>query len=166
MTSSALDIKFCTFIRDVLEHPENLIYSGRCNKVQEDFETDYIVVDDLAASQRVSGNITCAVDPDTGAEVQNIANVYITTFTIDFYGENAYDNANRFVLLARSQQAYELKKSLGIGVYQVSSIQDLKKLAGQQFGNRWQVTLKVEDSRSVNVETLTIEKLNITTITD
>jgi hypothetical protein len=149
------------FVRDVLELPEAQIKSGRDNAVQSNFETDYIVVDDLAPSERIAGSL----DFDGVTEVQTISNVYMTTFTIDFYGANAYDYCNRFVLLARSQKAYALKKVLGIGIYQVSSIQDLKKLTGQQYGNRYQVTIKVEDCRAVDVDTLRIDEAKIETTT-
>lgn len=159
--SNPLNVKLKIFIRDVLSLPESQILSGRNNKVQEDFDTDYVVVDELAPSERVAGNITF----DGQSEVQNIANNYITTFTVDFYGNNAYDNCNNFILLARSQAAYELKKNLDIAIYQVSSMQDLKKLTGQQYGNRYQATFKVEDCRSVNVNTLRIDEAQIETIT-
>ena len=133
MTANALDKKLMIFVRDMMriitpDFPEKQIFSGRCNEVQNDFNTDYIVVDDLAPSERISGQITY----DGDAEVQTITNSYITTFTIDFYGDNAYDNINKFILLARSQAAYELKIVLGIGIYQVSTIQDLKKLTAVQ----------------------------------
>lgn len=159
--SNTLEKNIKIFIRDLLELPETQIKSGRDNAVQTDFNIDFIVVDDLAPSERISGSL----DYDGDAEVQTISNNYMTTFTIDFYGNNAYDNVNRFVLLARSQSAYESKKVLGIGIYQVSSIQDLKKLTGQQYGNRYQVTIKVEDCRAVDVDTLRIDEAQIETIT-
>ena len=151
--SDDIEKKLKLFIRDLLNLPEDQILSGRTNRDQSNFNTDYVVVDDLAPSDRISGGLKF----DGVSEVQSISNVYITTFTVDFYGDNAYDNSNNFVLLARSQQAYELKKNLGIGIYQVSSIQNVKKLTGQQYGNRYQVTIRVEDSRSVNVDTLRID---------
>lgn len=159
--SDALEKKLKIFIRDLLSMPEAQIKSGRDNAVQSNFNTDFVVVDDLAPSERIAGSLGY----DGVAEVQTISNVYRTTFTIDFYGDNAYDNCNRFVLLARSQSAYESKKVLGIGIYQVSSIQDLKKLTGQQYGNRYQVTINVEDCRSVDVDTLRIDEAQIETIT-
>lgn len=156
-----VDEKLRYFIGLLMDLPKEQVVHGRINITQDNFKTDYVVVDDVAPSERVSGGMT--FDGDT--EVQNIANVYMTTFTIDFYGDNAYDNGNNFVLLARSQKAYELKRDLGIGIYQVSSIQDLKKLTGQQYGNRFQITLKVEDSRAVDVDTLRIDEAQIETIT-
>ena len=158
---TTVDKKLRYFVGLLLDMDKEEIVHGRVNVDQDNFNKDIIAIDDLAPSERVSGGMS--FDGDT--EVQNIANVYITTFTIDFYGDNAYDNCNTFVLLARSQKAYELKKDLGIGIYQVSSIQDLKKLTGQQYGNRYQITLKVEDSRAVDVDTLRIDEAQIETIT-
>lgn len=159
---TSVEEKLRYFVGLLMDMDKKYVVRGRENNFQEDYETDYVVVDDLAPSERISGSL----DFDGDAEVQTISNNYITTFTIDFYGTNAYDKSNEFVLMARSQKAYELKKVLGIGVYQVSSIQDLKKLTGQQYGNRYQVTLKVEDSRAVEVDTLRIDEAQIETITD
>lgn len=157
MTINPLDKKLMMFIRDLLSIPESQIKDGRTNAVQDNFETNYIVVDSLAPSERVAGNLSY----DGVEEVQTISNLYKTDYTVDFYGDDAYDNCNQFVLLARSQAAYELKRDLGIGIYQVSSIQDLKKLTGQQYGNRYQVAIKVEDSRSIEVDTLRIDEAQI-----
>lgn len=148
-----LNTKLKIFIRDLMGLPESQILSGRVNDNQDDFETDYIVVDSLASVQRITGNI----DYDGVNEVQKITNNYITTFTLDFYGNNAYQYSNDFACLIRSQQAYELKKDLQIAVYQVSTIQDLKRLTGQQYGNRYQVSVKVQDYKSVNIDTLRID---------
>lgn len=158
----SVDEKLRYFVGLLMDMDKQFVVKGRENKFQEDYKTDYVVVDDLAPSERISGSL----DFDGDAEVQKISNNYITTFTIDFYGTSAYDKSNEFVLMARSQKAYELKKVLGIGIYQVSSIQDLKKLTGQQYGNRYQVTLKVEDSRAVEIDTLRIDEAQIETITD
>lgn len=154
---NALDKSLMMFIRDLLTVPEEQIKDGRTNAIQDDFNTDYIVVDALAPSERVAGNLSY----NGTTERQTISNTYKTDYTVDFYGDNAYDNCNNFVLLARSQRAYELKRDLGIGIYQVSSIQDLKKLTGQQYGNRYQVTIKIEDCRSVDVDTLRIDEAQI-----
>lgn len=152
--STPLEVKIRILIRDLLGLSESQILSGRSDSFQDDYNIDYVVVDDLVASQRV----TSGYKYDGENEIETIASNYITTFTIDFYGDNAYNNCNRFALLTRSQQAYELKKTLGITFYQVSTIQDLKKLTGQQHGNRYQATFKVEDCRSVDVNTLRIDE--------
>jgi len=155
--SNILERKIKMFIRDLMGMNEASILSGRDNNSQNDFNTDLIVVDDLSPSQRLAGSLGF----DGDSEVQTISNTYITSYTIDFYGDNAYSKANDFALLVRSQQAYELKKSLGIGIYQVSSIQDLKKLTGQQYSNRYQVTIKIEDTRKIDIDTLRIDEAQI-----
>ena len=157
----SLDKKLKLFIRDLMVMPESAIKDGRDNEVQKNFDIDYIVVDSIAPSQRIAGNLSF----DGVEEVQNISNTYMTDYTVDFYGTNAYDKCNEFVLKARSQTAYELKRVLGIGIYQVSSIQDLKKLTGQQYGNRFQVALKVEDCRAVDIDTLRIDEAQIEVLT-
>lgn len=160
--STPLEVKVRILIRDLIGLPEKQILSGRSDKFQDDYNTDYVVVDDLIASQR----ITSDYNYDGVNEIETIGSKFVTTFTIDFYGDNAYNNCNRFALLSRSQQAYELKKQLGITFYQVSTIQDLKKLVGQQHGNRYQSTFKVHDCRSVSIDTLRIDEAQFTTLTD
>ena len=160
--STPLEIKIKIIVRDLLGLPESQILSGRNDKFQDDYNIDYVVVDDLVSSQR----LTSGYKYDGDNEIETISSNFITTFTVDFYGDNAYNNCNRFCLLTRGQQAYELKKSLGITLYQVSTIQDLQKLTGQQYGNRYQATFRVHDSRAVDISTLRIDEGQFTFLID
>ena len=77
--------------------------------------------------------------------------------TLSFYGPNAWTTATQFGLLIQSQKALELQESLGLGVYQVSTITDVKILAGMTYGERQDMTLNVRFAISVDVNTLRID---------
>ena len=77
--------------------------------------------------------------------------------TLSFYGPNAWTTATQFGLLIQSQKALEMQESLGLGVYQVSTITDVKILAGMTYGERQDMTLNVRFAISVDVDILRID---------
>lgn len=155
-------VKFAVLVRDISGwkeyNPANAtsdtnIMIGRENFPQNDFKTDYVVIDQLGDSVRDSSG-----EKFNGAtEIMSYDAVFKTTVTIDFMGDNAHERANRLWGLLRSQNAFDKKYALGIGVYQVSSIADIKQLTGQQYGNRVQMSVVVQDCRKVDIETLRID---------
>jgi len=144
-------------IRDLLTYNEQLIRIGRQNFVQEDFETDYIVIDALGQSAQQSSLETY----DGTTEVLSLGAVWRGPVTLDFYGSGAYTRAGQVCLLLRSQAALELKRTLGITTYHPTGPTDLKQLTGQQYGERVQIEMMVEISLDTDIDTRRIDTAQI-----
>jgi hypothetical protein len=149
-------------VRDLMGYNEQLIRVGRQNFQRADFETAYVVVDELVAATRV-GNMETF---DGNTEVLSIGAMWRGTVTLDFYGDDAYTRAIEFSLRAKSQAAYELKRTLGINAYHASGPTDLKALTGQQYGERVQLEMVVEVSSDVTIDTLRIDTAQIRLLTE
>ena len=141
------------FVRDLLTYNEQLIRVGRQNYEIEDFEIPYIGVDALGAAQRLASGQKY----DGTAEEMTYQQQWQAPVTLSFYGPDAWITATQFGLLIQSQKALELQESLGLGVYQVSTITDVKILAGMTYGERQDMTLNVRFAISVDVNTLRID---------
>ena len=146
-------IRVAKFTRDLLSVDEQLIRIGRQNFERKDFEADYIVIDALGPALR-SGSME---DFDGDTEKLSLGAIWKGPVTLDFYGDDAYTRAIDFSLRMRSQDARELRRALGISIYQVSGITDVKALTGQQYGERMQITATVEISNQVIIDTLRID---------
>ena len=145
------------FIRDLLDYDEQLIRIGRIDHDIEDFTTAYIGVDVLGQSMRLSSGK--GYDGET--EVMTYAQNWRAPVTVTFYGDGAWDRANKFALLTSSQKGFELQQAQGIGVLLASGITDVKILAGQQYGERQELTLNVLYSVSVDIDTLRIDTAQV-----
>ena len=140
-------------VRDLLSYDEQLIRVGRQNFTQKDFETDYIVVDDVGQSLQTASLETF----DGDAESLSLGGIWRGPVTLDFYGSGTYNRAIQFSLLLRSQGARELKRTHGITIYHPTGPTDLKQLTGQQYGERLQIEMQVEISLDSSVDTLRID---------
>jgi hypothetical protein len=145
--------KTAMFVRDLLGYDEQLIRIGRINTDIEDFTTAYIGVDSLGQAMRLSNG----QGYDGDAEIMTYCQQWLAPVTLSCYGDGAWDRANRFSLLTSSQKGWELQKTLGIGVLLASGITDVKILAGQQYGERQELTLNVLYSVTADVDTLRID---------
>jgi len=144
-------------IRDLLAYDEQLIRIGRQNFEREQFETGYIVVDNLGAMQRkASGRVF-----DDVAETMTYDVLLSGIVTVDFYGKNAYATATKLGLLMNSQAALELKKLHDVTLYQYAGLTDVKALTGQQYGERVQIELTAFVSVSEIVPNLRIDTAQI-----
>ena len=76
-------------IRDLLPYDEQLIRIGRQNFEQEDFETNYIVIDALGDALLTSSTETF----DGTAEELSVGGVWRGPVTLDFYGSGTYNRA-------------------------------------------------------------------------
>lgn len=161
MSDPAL-IQLARFVRDLLPHPEAQIKIGRQNFERVDFETDYIVVDSLAADIPLASS----EDYDGTAEEMTYAELVSRPVTFDFYGFNAHANVRKFRLLARSQAALELQDTLGITVWHPGGATDVKSLTGQQYGERMQLECQVHYSPSLVVDILRIDTAQLRIIGD
>lgn len=145
--------KVAMFTRDLLGVDEQLIRIGRQGFPEDDFETNYIVIDALGQSQRSASLETF----DGEDEVLSLGGVWKGPVTLDFYGSGTYTRAIDFSLRIASQTALELKKTLGIMIYHPTGPTDLKQLTGQQYGERVQLEMMVEYSTDVDIDTLRID---------
>lgn len=155
-------IELAKFTRDLLPYNEQLIRIGRQNFERADFETNYIVVDGLGPIQPLARGQKY----DGTAEQMSYSVRQQKPCTMDFYGPGAYDNAERFQLLLRSQQSHDLQHDLGITVNAVNAITDVKALTGQQYGNRVQIELNMNYTVSADVDTLRIDTAQIEIISE
>ena len=140
-------------VRDLLGIDEQLVRIGRQNFTQVDFETDYIVVDDVGQALQTASIET--FDGDT--ESLSLGGIWRGPVTLDFYGSDTYNRAIQFGLLLRSQAARELKRTHDVTIYHPTGPTDLKQLTGQQYGERLQIEMQVEISLDSSVDTLRID---------
>ncbi len=150
------------FIRDLLDYDESLIRIGRQGDDIEDFTIDYIAVDILGQAQRLASGQTY----DGGAESMQYAQRWSAPVTVSFYGDSAWDNVNEFTLLIPSQKSLEIQEALGLSVYQVGGLTDVKLLTGIQYGNRIEASLNINYSVSTDVDTRRIDVERIDLLTE
>jgi hypothetical protein len=144
-------------VRDLLNYNEQLIKIGRENFKIKDFTIPYIGIDALGAAQRLASG----QNYDGTAEEMTYQQQWQAPITLSFYGPDAWTTATQFGLLIQSQKALELQESLGLGVYQVSTITDVKILAGMTYGERQDMTLSVRFAVAVDVATMRIDTAQI-----
>lgn len=149
-------ISVAKFTRDLLGVGEQLIRLGRHNFTQDEMTRQYIVIDVLSLV-RVSESESF----DGDAEKVSYGDIWRGTFTLDFYGTDAYNRAKEYGRLARSQAAAELKRTLGLTIYRASNAQNVAQLTGQQYGERWQIEMVVDVSESTLVSTLRIDEAQL-----
>ena len=149
--------KLQLIILDLLDYNEQLIKRAEVNDVRLDGETDYIVVNSLSPAQaRTKGS-----QYDGEEEKLTLSSGYRMPVTVDFYGTGAYTNANKFQLMLKTDKARELQIVNQITVTAVSDIADVKQLTGQQYVNRYQITLNLLYNESVVLDTLRIDESQI-----
>lgn len=153
MSKSPHLIAVAMFVRDLLSVSESLIKFDRTMTQQDDITTSYIVVNGSQVGTTQSTGKTY----DGEAELMNYNATIMQAIILEFYGNDAYTNANNFVLLSNSQTAYELKNTLGLTLYNVKQTADVKQILGSQYGNRVHVEFNFKYSPSVDVDTLRID---------
>lgn len=141
------------FVRDLLGYDEQLIKFDRRNVQASDFSTSYIVVNGslpqsvLARGPRFNGD----------AEVMTYSASVSHAIVLEFYGDEAYRNAENFLMLNDSQAAKELRRKHAITIMAVSNIIDVGQLLGQSHGNRVHLTFNVQYAPARDVQTLRID---------
>lgn len=151
------------FIRDLLDLSECHIKTGRDNAY--DNQTDLLVtVDDLAPAiqQRVSKTY------DGDAEEMTIDAYMLGAFTVNFYGnkDKAREAAYLFSTLRNTEAARTLQKTHGITIFRVSTITDLRQLAGKTYHDRYEITLNLGYNITNKIETLRFDEAQFQFIDD
>ncbi|EME3603719.1 hypothetical protein ACROQ8_004710 [Yersinia enterocolitica] len=146
-------IAVARFVRDLLDYDEQLIKFDRRNIISSDFAASYIVVNGslpqsvLARGQRFNGD----------TEVMTYTAAVSHSIVLEFYGDNAYTNAESFLMLSESQLANELRRKNALTIMSVSNITDVGQLLGQSHGNRVHLSFNVQYAPARDVQTLRID---------
>ncbi|AGH07346.1 hypothetical protein VPGG_00029 [Vibrio phage VBM1] len=146
-------INVARYVRDLLDYDENLIQFDRKNTQQSDAVTGYIVVNGSGVGRAMSHG--SGYDGDN--EVMEYSTAIAKPITLEFYGSSAYENAELFMLLNKSQKAREISRDLGLTIYDVSQDTDVKQLLGYQYGNRIHIDFNIQYCPSVAVDVLRVD---------
>lgn len=150
------------YIRDLLEHNEQLIKFDHVDQTQVDPITNYIVINDSGQNDLTSNGRKY----DGEAEVMTHTTSKNTLITLEFYGKDAQQNVERFCLLNHSEKARELLLKRNITVYTPTGALNVKALLGNQYGNRWHLTVLVSYTISADLDVLRIDTPNFNIIED
>ena len=127
------------YTRDLLAVPECEISLGRINKYDNQSE-NLIVVDNLSpAKSRYSTK-----DFDSDKELMKVTTCFVGLFTLDFYGPDSLQRANIFTALNNTEESRTLQKNHELRIFKVGSINNLKRLAGSTYDDRYQIELNIE----------------------
>jgi hypothetical protein len=155
-------VALARFLRDLIDHPEDLIKIGRNEEDRIDFAEDYIVIDSLAPA---TSTHTSESYNGIGEELTYSAHMR-QIVTIEFFGNNASANSVRFLLMLKSDLACDLQVANGITVHHITQTIDLKALTGQQYGNRIQSELVLFYTESLTTPVLRIDEAQFTFLKD
>ena len=156
-------LKTALVVRDLLQQPEgSVVIIGRDNLRRDDFNALQIAIDSLAPATRVAEGQSF----DGDSELMTIGQRYRAPVTINFYGDQAYSEAERFMLLLQSQAGYDAQQLHSVTMYAVGSITDVKLLTGEQYSQRFELTLNVFYNVSADVPTLRIDEAQTTIVSD
>jgi len=143
------------YIRDLLNIDEsaNILVYGRDNDYDNETSSK-IVVDTLAPS--IQQSMTKTYDGD--GEEMGIDSLMLGSFTINFYGTDAYERATDFIIFNKTEEARTLQKTHELSVFRTSQITDLKRLAGKYYDSRYEITLNISYNITKNVNRLRFDE--------
>ncbi len=151
-----INIQVADFTKALMNDNNLIIILGRENFENVDFTKDLILIDSLTVAKNIS-----ATDSYNGtSEIQTFTTYFNQLFTLDFYGDNAYSNANKFVALLRSEKANWYLKDYNLSMLNANSIIDLKDLLGTDYVSRYQIEVSVNYFVNVDISTLKIDTIN------
>jgi len=150
------------YTRDLLEVSESMIKFGRTNHDKLDFSENLIVIDGLTPAV----NIGSQHKYDGANELKTITKTVSAEFALNFYGEDAQENAMIWATLNESQKARNLGYTHKITVHRASGITDLRMLAGTGYTERFEITVKATYNITNETELLRINSSQIDIITD
>lgn len=153
---------FAIFTRDLLAVAESTVKLGRRNLVVDDFTSLQVVIDRTGQAAPLARSES--FDGDT--EIMSRTIQYQTPYTINFYGVGGMAEAYKFANLTGGQAGIELQEALGISVFGISGITDVKMLTGEQYKERAEISLNVINTIKTDVATLRIDEAQNTFISD
>lgn len=149
-------VTLAEYITALMSFDTTKVIVGRENGTQEIFSNDYIVVDNLNTTPKAHGR-----EYDWDEEVETRRTSFEGKFTIEFYGDNAETNANKFINIQSSQLGKDLEKSKNITIYRPSSVNNLKPTLGNKYFNRIEIEILVQYNQSFEIDTLRIEEIPV-----
>lgn len=157
------EIALMIYVRDLLGLDEMIgeyvqVGVGRTNIERgSDYTALQIIVDTLSPNIRTNRSQKY----DDVNEVMTYTTDLVGDFTIDFYGDDAFDKMTEFMNLHRSQAAYELQRDNQIRVMEPKNATNLKLLTGESYSERWQIQLEMQQVSSTDVSTLRIDQAQV-----
>lgn len=128
---------------------------GRNNIRRDDFTSLQIIIDDLAAHELI-----CKTRDYNGeTEVLKHLQRWRSGMTIDFFGDGAAEEAQKFTSLLDSLKAEDIKRELCMQVYYTNAITNVKLLTGEQFSERVQLQVNIEYLTELSENVLRIDTL-------
>lgn len=149
--------KVGTFTINLIDDASIKVKRARSNHENTDFTADLILIDNLGGAIRLGGNDNF----DGDNESMNYSDVYSQTFTYDFYGNNAYDLATRFIALLKTQNSFNLQSENGLTFKSPSAITDVRQLTGTTYTPRYQIEVSITYWDSIDVATLRMDSLQL-----
>lgn len=156
-------IQLARYVRDLLQQPENtVVVLGRENVSEDDLTALRIAIDTIGVGKRMNA----AQKYDGDAEEMTHAQQWQQPCTVNFYGDDAYQEATKFMLISNGQRGLELQQSLGVAVYLTSGLTDVKRLTGEKFSSRFELMLNVQYTESAVEDVLRIDEAQLDIIDD
>lgn len=149
-------------IRDLLSVSESNIFIGRSGFRREDLTGRQIVVESIGPATRLNN----AEVYDGTAESMEYSQRLLAPCTINFYGDTSYADATNFSLRLLSQAGVELQRDNELSVHGLGQLTDVKMLTGEQYSGRIEVSLMIQYTISINVDTLRIDEEQFTILED
>lgn len=139
------------FVMDLLD-VDYVVY-GRLEFERKNDDDNIIAIDSLAQA----ATMIIAEHYDHVAEKITYRQRKKQRYTFDFYGEDAYENANRFSLLINGYKSQRLQIEYNITVGSVTSVIDLRTIESTVVGERFQVEAVIQYDTSVTEDLLRID---------
>lgn len=146
----------CTYLNGLLPFDNKVIVIENTNFNKINDSDNLIVVGELASNVE-SNSFNFEGENDIEDQVAFMKG----SFLINFYGENARQNAYYFTNASKSQLGYELQRDLNISMYRPKSITNLTGLEGNHFKKRYEVEVIIRYTENLNIDTLNIETTEI-----
>lgn len=134
---------------------------ARENYLESNFNASLAVVDTLTVTPIGRGNSYNGDDEELIYSVRNKG-----TFTIDFFGTNAFVNANTFIARLNSQSSHEFTRDNNIEVFHNTSLTNIKKLQGKTTYDRFQVEVMIKYTEEFTDDVLRIDTAEYTIISN
>ncbi len=145
----------------ILQHPAGTVVQiGKENFRRNDFNALQIVIEHNGPAERLNRSI----DYNGDTEVMKHSHQFRLPCLINFYGDTAYTQAEKFVLMSTTQTAYEFQRDNQFSVYQTQTIEDVGFLTGDQYSERYELAVNIQYVANLSENILRIDTAQFTII--
>lgn len=155
-------LQVARYTRDLLGYDEQLIKLGRSGYYRDDYDTGIIAIDSLAPAKVVSRSTFF----DADEELQKSLFSYEQVVTLNFYGNDALNNAQKWLGYNSLELGYQLQRIYAVSVYIAGGPADLKSLSENQYTNRYEVTATIRYNVEESLPVYRIDSGTVQGITD